>query len=283
MTYLDEIAAAIRAHIPKERMPTEGAGDLLLRYAALLRAKGASITNSDIHDAWSAWMSGRDRKHVSLLPYDDLPQEIQHEDQVFTAAVRRAAEQLQITDGSRQTFEERLFPSGPPSSESEAHQVLELYKMMVQSSEGLVSRRQKVNTFFLTMNGVLLTAFGFIAQGSVGDQLGAMGIVVLAVAGVILCGAWTSLITSFGQLNRGKFQVINTIERYLKTAIYSAEWEALGRGEDPRIYRSFTSREIWVPYALISIYGLAIVVAVLVATGCMTFGIEPVLPGTAGG
>jgi hypothetical protein len=62
-------------------------------------------------------------------------------------------------------------------------------------------------------------------------------VAVLAVAGVILCAAWRSLITSFGQLNRGKFQVINTIELYLKAAIYAAEWEALGRGENPKIYR----------------------------------------------
>ena len=76
----------------------------------------------------------------------------------------------------------------------------------------------------------------------------------MAVAGAILCAAWRSLITSFGQLNRGKFQVINTIERYLKTAIYAAEWEALGRGENPKVYRPFTSREIWVPNALLVLY-----------------------------
>jgi hypothetical protein len=77
---------------------------------------------------------------------------------------------------------------------------------------------------------------------------------------------------SFGQLNRGKFQVINTLERYLKTAIYAAEWEALGRGEDPKVYRSFTSREIWVPNALLALHILAALAALLVVFGYLTCG-----------
>ena len=90
--------------------------------------------------------------------------------------------------------------------------------------------------------------------------------------GAILCAAWRSLITSFGQLNRGKFKVINTIERYLKAAIYRAEWEALERGENPKVYRSFTSREIWVPNALLVLHILTAVVAGLFATGVFSLG-----------
>ena len=103
-------------------------------------------------------------------------------------------------------------------------QALDLYKIMVASSEGLVSRRQGVNTFFLTMNGALLTACGLIVQNSGIHRLTAWGILVLALAGGILCVAWKSLINSFGQLNTGKFKVINAIERHLKAAIYDAEW-----------------------------------------------------------
>ncbi|MFP3386671.1 hypothetical protein, partial [Tritonibacter sp. SIMBA_163] len=74
----------------------------------------------------------------------------------------------------------------------------------------------------------MIAAFGIIVESSGDITLSGIGIAVLAVAGAILCAAWRSLITSFGQLNRGKFKVIHTIERYLKAAIYAAEWEALG-------------------------------------------------------
>nr|WP_193384804.1 hypothetical protein [Ramlibacter tataouinensis] len=239
--------------------------ELLLIYAVLARAKGELVTRSDVHDAWSAWMFKRREDHPSLVEYGLLPEPIQQEDEVFTAAIRKSARQLKL-NASRPSFTEVLFPFGPPQDTAETQQALDLYKVMVQSSEGLVSRRQGVNTFFLTMNGALLTGAGLVLQNSGGNTIGALGIAVFSVTGAILCGAWRSLITSFGQLNRGKFQVINAIERHLRAAIYAAEWEALGRGEDPKIYRSFTSREIWVPNALLALHLLTLVTSVAVYT-----------------
>ncbi len=85
-----------------------------------------------------------------------------------------------------------------------------------------------MNAFLLTMNGALLTASGIIVQSSDRDRRGGVGVAVLAIAGAILCAAWRSRIASFGQLNRGKRQVIHTIERYLKAANYAAEWLGMG-------------------------------------------------------
>jgi hypothetical protein len=268
--YLDDVASAIRAHIPKDRMPEGDADELIRLYAVLLRAKGDTVTQSDVHDAWSAWMASRNSDHESLVAYDCLDKLVRDEDRVFATAIKRAAKQLRHPQPSHPSLAEVLFPSGPPENDEQNKQALELYKIMVQSSEGLVSRRQAVNTFFLTMNGALLTASGLIVQSSGDNKLGGIGVAVLAVAGAILCAAWRSLIVSFGQLNRGKFQVINFMERYLKAAIYAAEWEALGRGEDPKVYRSFTSREIWVPNALLALYIIAAAVAILVASGYVT-------------
>ena len=270
--YLDDIAAKIRAHIPEGRMPDGDTDELFRIYAVLLRAKGADVTRSDVHDAWSAWMAKRNSEHASLVTYENLPEDVREEDRVFATAVRLASDQSGQSRASRPLFTDVLFPSGPPDGDADTKQALDLYKIMVDSSEGLVSRRQSVNTFFLTMNGALLTASGIIVQSSGGNRLSGLGVAVLAVAGAILCAAWRSLITSCGQLNRGKFQVINTIERYLKAAIYAAEWEALGRGENPKIYRSFTSREIWVPTALLVLHLLTAVAAVLVAVGFITLG-----------
>ncbi len=252
-------------------MPSEDTDDLLMSYAVLARTKGTDVTCSDVHDAWSAWMSTRDPAHDSLIPYDRLPDQIKNEDAVFADAIRAAALDTRHGLPAHLEFMEVLFPSGLPKNEAQSKEVLDLYKIMVGSSESLVQRRQAVNTFFLTINGALLTASGLIVQSAQNEQMGAWGVAVLAVAGLILCGAWRSLITSFGQLNRGKFRVINTIERHLKSAIYAAEWEALGRGEDPKIYRSFTSREIWVPTALLALHAVTLVVCLLVASGCISF------------
>lgn len=161
-----------------------------------------------------------------------------------------------------------LFPRGIPKSESDIAKSLELYKLMVASSESLVARRQAVNTFFLTINGAILTAAGLIVSNNSDPHIQAVGIGVLAVTGALLAGAWRSLIRSFGQLNTGKFAVINRMEEVLlPAAIYLAEWKALEEGRNPKRYRTFTSREVWTPNAFMGIYVATSALSMLVATG----------------
>jgi hypothetical protein len=161
---------------------------------------------------------------------------------------------------------DKLMPAGAPTTAEHHAEFFELYKLMVSTSEALVGRRQAVNTFFLTMNGLLLTAVGlFLRTGPHGHlRLQAAAILVLAIAGAALCAAWRTLIISFGQLNTGKFKIINTMERELAASIFTAEWEALERGENPKVYRSFTSREIYVPIAFGLLYLVTAVLSALV-------------------
>lgn len=169
--------------------------------------------------------------------------------------------------GEGRPIDATLFPKGIPTSEPDLARTVELYKLMVASSESLVARRQGVNTFFLTINGAILTAAGLIISNQSDARLQSLGLTVLTVTGAVLALAWRSLIRSFGQLNTGKFAVINRIEEILPAAVYLAEWRALEEGKNPKKYRTFTSREVWTPNAFLWIYFVSTVVALLVATG----------------
>lgn len=157
-----------------------------------------------------------------------------------------------------------LFPGGLPTDEKQMDRTFELYKIMVMSSEALVGRRQGVNTFFLTINGALLTAAGLVLSNGNDTRVRAAGLLVLTFTGAILAGAWNSLLLSFGQLNRGKFAVINRIEKLFPVAIFDAEWKALGQGKEPRIYRTFSSREVWPPRTFFGVYVVASIIEVVV-------------------
>lgn len=162
--------------------------------------------------------------------------------------------------------ETALLVKGEPTTES-ASQFFELYKIMVASSEALVARRQGMNTFFLTINGLLLTAIGLVVRSSGNGHLQSLGVLGLAVAGLLLIFSWQRLLMSFGQLNMGKFHVIELMEERLAAAVYTGEWEALGCGEKKAAYRSSTESETLVTCILGGIYVLALVFAVLVWTG----------------
>ncbi|GAA3218351.1 hypothetical protein GCM10017691_01100 [Pseudonocardia petroleophila] len=160
-----------------------------------------------------------------------------------------------------------LFPNGLPQSEKEMDRLFELYKLMVASSEALVARRQGLNTFFLTVNGAIVTVAGLILTNGRDARLQAVAMLALTLTGGILSTAWRTLIVSFGQLNTGKFAVINRIEQLFPAAIFLAEWKALGEGRQPKRYRTFTSREVWTPWAFIAVYAVASSVEILIATG----------------
>jgi hypothetical protein len=49
------------------------------------------VTRADVHNAWAAWMSGRDPAHPQLKPYPDLDPDIAARDQRYVDAIREVA------------------------------------------------------------------------------------------------------------------------------------------------------------------------------------------------
>lgn len=144
----------------------------------------------------------------------------------------------------------------------------ELYKLMIESSESLIQRRQKTNAFFITVIGSLLAIAGLLVKtGAINS--GSFGILYgFSVVGLLLCNSWRNLIDNYGKLNKAKFDVILRLEKELGAQIYSAEWIALGKGMRPKKYKSFTSTEKNVPLY----FGLLIVALTLIAVGWQIWG-----------
>ncbi len=138
----------------------------------------------------------------------------------------------------------------------------ELYKLMIESSENLIQRRQKTNAFFITAIGGLLAIAGLLVKiGAI--NAGSIGILYgFSVIGLLLCNSWRNLIDNHGKLNTAKFDVILRLEKDLTAQIYSAEWISLGKGLRPKKYKSFTSTEKNVPV----LFGLLIVFLTVIGT-----------------
>lgn len=151
-----------------------------------------------------------------------------------------------------------LYPKGTQFDDRDLSLLLEQYKLFVDTSEKLVARRQTVNTFFLSVNALLLSAIGTIAKEVVTTRITIIGIIAISIAGILLCVGWRRLVHSYRQLNAGKFDVINLLEEHLPVSLFEAEWEALGRGNDPKKYIPFTKTEATIPIVFIILYLIAI-------------------------
>ena len=163
-----------------------------------------------------------------------------------------------MTSSGKPDLESILYPKGTQFDEQDKLSVLmEEYKLFVETSERLVARRQNVNTFFLSVNALLLSAIGLIIKEAITTRLATWGIFPISIAGILLCIAWRRLVLSLSQLNAGKFAVIHLIEKYLPASLFIAEWKALGEGEDKEKYVPSTKTESFIPVVFITLYAAA--------------------------
>jgi len=93
VTYIRALADAIRRELPDDA--STGDDELMLLYALVCLTKREEVSNEDVHNAWSTWMTLRDAEHEALVPYAALPPEVRAEDSPFTAAIRQVAAGLE--------------------------------------------------------------------------------------------------------------------------------------------------------------------------------------------
>lgn len=101
--------------------------------------------------------------------------------------------------------------AGPPAG------LVEQYKLAVEMADRVSARRGSANGFFLTVQTTLVAL------------LAVPGITRawIAVAGIILAGAWWLLLRSYRDLASAKWAAIEKLERRLPSQPFIEEWEFL--------------------------------------------------------
>lgn len=120
----------------------------------------------------------------------------------------------------------------------------EQYKIYINSVHHNSNRRQRTNDFFLAVNTGLIAVLSIVNANL--DKSKFL-IATSTILGITICHFWHRLIKSYRMKNRGKFKVIRQIEKKLPLAIYSAEWDVLGKGKDPKKFVPFTVIELRIP------------------------------------
>lgn len=131
--------------------------------------------------------------------------------------------------------------------------LLEQYKLYVEMADRISQRRQTANTFFLSINTLLVTLSGFfVTHIEKGSEY--LWLFFVGIAGIILCFYWYKQIRSYKDLNSAKFIVIHEIELFLPIRPYDAEWTAVGMGQNEKHYLPFTHIELQIPWVFLWLY-----------------------------
>ncbi|MFX0202093.1 MAG: hypothetical protein ACFFCW_38775 [Candidatus Hodarchaeota archaeon] len=129
--------------------------------------------------------------------------------------------------------------------------LIEQYKTYLEMADRISSRRQSANLFFLTLN---TTTIGLVSYVNFGDNRVTAFYWLISIAGLTLSYMWYRLIRSYRDLNTAKFKVVHEIEAKLPISPYNAEWEAVERGENPKLYLPFTHIEIYIPWVFFAVH-----------------------------
>ena len=102
---------------------------------------------------------------------------------------------------------------------------IEQYKVFVQSADNASGRRVSVNRYQTSLNVGIVALYGLapaiVPQPAVP--------VIVAVAGFAISLNWLFTIRSLRRLNAEKFKIIQSMETELPRAVYTEEWQGLGR------------------------------------------------------
>lgn len=143
--------------------------------------------------------------------------------------------------------------------------LLEQYKIFSDSAEKLVTRRQSMNSFYLSANTALITIGATVFALSEGDNMISKLIIVIAlsVPGLLLNISWLKILKSYFINNRGKMKVLSMMEKHLAASLYDAEWKAMKNRYSKERYVSFTESEKKLPQVFIVFYTLADIAAII--------------------
>lgn len=147
---------------------------------------------------------------------------------------------------------------------------IEQYKAYLQTSEDVVSRRQSVSNFYITVNATLLSIISTLVtilnllKIDYSPYITIACCLFLPIIGVILRLNWRRLVYSYGQLNSAKMRVISAIEKNLPFNIYDVEWQVQIDRLGKRKYVSFTNIEKLIPFLFIVLYCIIFVVGIVV-------------------
>ena len=133
--------------------------------------------------------------------------------------------------------------------------LLEQYKLFVDTSLDVTSKRLESNKFHLTLNSVV---FGFTSYMTVLNQYAV--IVFFSLVGILISVVWLKNIFAYRELNSAKFKVIHELEKHLPARLFKCEEEYYLKK-----YYGLTATEKFYPIIFIVLYIVLIAFAIVSA------------------
>ena len=160
---------------------------------------------------------------------------------------------------------ESLVPRTEESyGESFNSDLLEQYKLYVQSAENVSARRIASSRYLLTINAALVALYG-LQSANFGQGYWTL---LIPIIGIPVSLLWYLIIKSHADLNTVKFKVIHELEQHTPAAVFKHEWRLAEEGQGTE-YRAVTKIEKWIPILFTVLHVVLAIMIVLAIAGIM--------------
>jgi hypothetical protein len=129
---------------------------------------------------------------------------------------------------------------------------LKQYLKYVESIGHVSDTRQKINSYFLTLNTFLLAALGlsFTQESSF---VSGGGEAAIPFVGAMICFIWWAIMYSYKQRGVVKEKILHCMEEKLPLAPYSVEWDVMG-AKNSGVKYHFFKISLLIPWVFVLLY-----------------------------
>jgi hypothetical protein len=102
---------------------------------------------------------------------------------------------------------------------------LKVFELYLATAEKVSDRRAAANAWMLSVNSAIVALYGYLGAHKLSVPVPQKGVWLWAIpaAGAIVAVAWAVLLTSYRQLNRAKFAVLQEMEKDLPAQPFTKE------------------------------------------------------------
>jgi hypothetical protein len=136
---------------------------------------------------------------------------------------------------------------------------LALFELYLATAEKVSDRRAAANAWMLSVNSAIVALYGYLAADKLAVPAAQKSVWLWAIpaAGAIVAAAWTVLLTSYRQLNRAKFGVLQELEKDLPAQPFARERVLYSRERR----QSLSSIETAIPLCFLVLYAAILAAA----------------------
>lgn len=133
---------------------------------------------------------------------------------------------------AKNLFNQNITPLG---SETNINNLMKQYQLLIESSGRSEERRKDANNVFIAIHSVLVS---FVTQSKLVNidnlydlkLINILTMLLLSAIGFILCWDWSDVIKSYRKINNTNFTLINVMESFMPSYLFSLKGELEGGG-----------------------------------------------------